>query len=248
LSLRLDVLIVASAPWESEILRGRVAREIPEHVGRRSLAAGELGPLRVGVLTTGMGKANTAMALGAALERVETDLLLMTGVGGAYPSSGLSPGDLAVATEEIYGDEGVETADGFLELEKTKIPLWTRGCTRYFNRFPADPKAYETLSAAAESVARTTAGPFVTVSTVTGTHHRAHDLGDRFEAVCENMEGAAAAHAALVYETPFAEVRGISNAVGPRDRGTWRLEEAAAVAQEAVIRFLGEMEGRGRES
>ena len=49
------------------------------------------------------------------------------------------------------------------------------------------------------------------------------------------MEGAAIAHVAALYGIPMGEVRGISNRVGIRDRSAWRVKEAAAAAQEALL-------------
>jgi futalosine hydrolase len=46
------------------------------------------------------------------------------------------------------------------------------------------------------------------------------------DAVAEGMEGYGVAVAATQAGLPFAEVRAISNPVGPRDRGAWRLREA----------------------
>jgi len=36
------------------------------------------------------------------------------------------------------------------------------------------------------------------------------------------MEGAAAAHICALYKVPFMEIRGISNLVTDRDRGSWQ--------------------------
>jgi futalosine hydrolase len=143
-----------------------------------------------------------------------------------------------VASEEIYGDEGAETPEGFLDFEEIGIPLLVDGSKEYFNRFPADQTAAAALNRTAGAAGRIALGPFVTVSTVTGSRDRAAALGSRFSAVCENMEGAAAAHAAASWGVAFAEIRGISNAVGPRDRASWQIEKAASQVQEAVIRFL----------
>jgi futalosine hydrolase len=52
--------------------------------------------------------------------------------------------------------------------------------------------------------------------------------------VAEGMEGAGVAAAAALYGVPFAEVRAISNPVGPRDRGTWRVAEALEALGSAV--------------
>jgi len=207
-------------------------------MGGRPWAEGRIGRLHVGVLTTGVGKVNAALALGATLVVRRTRLLLSVGVGGAYPGSGLHPGDLAVAAEENYGDEGAEGGKGFLDMEEVGIPSWAGVEGPCFNRFPADREVGAALLSAAQIVGRVACGPFVTVSTVTGSHARAEGLEQRFSAVCETMEGAAVAHAALSRGVPFGEIRGISNAVGPRDRASWRLAEAAAAVGEAVVLFL----------
>ncbi len=52
------------------------------------------------------------------------------------------------------------------------------------------------------------------------------------------MEGAAIAHVAYLHGVPVGEVRGISNIVTNRDTTTWRLQEAAAAAQEAVLSWI----------
>jgi futalosine hydrolase len=52
------------------------------------------------------------------------------------------------------------------------------------------------------------------------------------------MEGAALVHAARRIGTRIGEVRGISNAVGDRDRSRWRIAEAAAAARVAVLAFI----------
>ncbi|MEP7179809.1 MAG: hypothetical protein ABI775_12015, partial [Pseudonocardiales bacterium] len=63
----------------------------------------------------------------------------------------------------------------------------------------------------------------------------AHGLRGRFpDAVAEAMEGAGAAAAATLHGVPFAEVRAISNPVGPRDRDAWRIPEALSALGRGV--------------
>ena len=54
----------------------------------------------------------------------------------------------------------------------------------------------------------------------------------------ESMEGAAIVHTAIAYSLPVAEIRGISNAVGDRDRSKWRLHEAARAAGSELAQWL----------
>ena len=78
------------------------------------------------------------------------------------------------------------------------------------------------------------AGPFLTLSQVTGVRALGDALHRRSGALCESMEGAAAAHVCALYGLPFLEVRGISNLVEDRDRERWRIAEAAGAARLAV--------------
>jgi futalosine hydrolase len=81
-------------------------------------------------------------------------------------------------------------------------------------------------------------GRFVTISTCTGTSARAKELEERYKALCENMEGAAAAQAAMLHGIPWLEVRGISNIVEDRDLKKWDIPRAAQAAQEAVQHIM----------
>lgn len=240
------MLVVGATPGELGALEAALGRPRRGRLGPFPWVRGTLGAAGVQLLCSGIGKVNAALAAGAALARTRPALLLSVGVGGAYPSAGLATGELAVATEECFGDEGVETGRGWQGLEAVGIAVWEDPQGRaHFNRFPADGPSAARLLAAGRSVAPARAGAFVTVSTVTGTARRARFLEERFGGVCESMEGAALAQAAARHGVPFAEVRGISNAVGPRDRASWRLREAADASQAAALAFLRELPEEG---
>ncbi len=78
-------------------------------------------------------------------------------------------------------------------------------------------------------------GPCVTASRVTGLLAEGEEVARRWGAVAESMEGAAAAHICALYGVPFLEVRGISNLVVDRDRASWEMDRAVAVAARAAL-------------
>jgi futalosine hydrolase len=80
-------------------------------------------------------------------------------------------------------------------------------------------------------------GPFLTLSQVTGVRTLGDALHQRFGALCESMEGAAAAHVCALHDVPFLEVRGISNLIEDRNREAWRIKEAAEAAQAVALRL-----------
>jgi futalosine hydrolase len=196
---------------------------------------GDLDGQPVVILVAGMGKTNAAHALTALLERVDVRGVIGFGVGGAYAESGLEVGDIAIATQEVYGDEGVETPTGWISTEGIGIPLLPRVETPCYNHFPLDDVRAGAAAAALRCAGfHAVAGPFVTVSTCSGTRERGDQFATRFQAICETMEGAAYAHVSALYDLPYMGVRGISNLVVDRDLSGWRLAHAAEAAARAV--------------
>lgn len=228
--------LITSVALEAEPVRRRLHHMRERTVGRKPAWEGLLGGVKVLLLEGGMGKTNAAQMLSAALETQTVDGVIGFGVGGGYPDSALDAGDVALASGEIYGDEGVDTLAGWLSTEGIGIPLLRTAEGPCFNQISLPPAR---VAAASEALTRAglshTVGPFVTVSTCSGTAARGEELANRFSAIVETMEGAAYAHVAALYEKPFVEVRGVSNRVEDRDLSRWRLSEAAEAAATAVV-------------
>lgn len=196
--------------------------------------------LGAAVVIGGIGAVNTAHALTAFLAtQSRPQLVIQTGIAGAYAPGGLEPGSVALASEEMYGDVGVLTPEGWQPADLIGIPLVAARATRpaRYNRFPLDSRLVGRAAALAGAlVART--GRFLTLSQVTGLRELGDALHRRFDAICESMEGAAAAQICELYDVPFLEVRGVSNLVDDRARHTWLVREAAAAAQSVVRRLV----------
>jgi len=113
----------------------------------------------------------------------------------------------------------------------------------FFNDWPTDSGLHDwakpLLQAHAEdNQAKLLSGPFVTVSTCTGSTLVATEIEQRTKGICENMEGAAVALVCQQLSTPLLEVRGISNLVEDRDTSRWDLPSGMNAAQKAVLELL----------
>jgi futalosine hydrolase len=138
---------------------------------------------------------------------------------------------------------GPKTAhDGFKDMEYIGIPLLKTATSVIFTTYPASEpllkQARNSLMTPEPGKAGIHFGPFVTLSTCTGTTARARELEERYHGLCENMEGAAAAQVAGLHDIPWLEVRGISNMVEDRDMRKWDIPKAAEAGQKAVMRIL----------
>lgn len=205
--------IIAPTFGEASLLLERLDPEADVKIGGKTfLSRLHAAAPRVTLCVSGVGKANAAHGTTLLIERFRPDLICLIGIGGAYPSAKLAIGDIVAADYEIYGDEGVESAEGFVSLRTLGLPLLSEGCLRYFNEIPL------TLPSELGQGIRT--GPFVTVSTCTGTLRRGLEMERRFPgAICENMEGAAFAHVCRMSVVSAFEVRAISNIIEDRSPG-----------------------------
>jgi futalosine hydrolase len=172
---------------------------------------------RDGVLVGGVGPAASAAATSAALAATRYDLVVCAGIGGGFAP--LRAGAIAVASCIAFADLGADSPDGFVPFDFAT------------DRYDVPPRL------GVELADRTGGhlGTVLTVATVTGTAAGAAALLARYpDAVAEGMEGAGVAAAAALHGVPCAEVRAISNPVGPRDRESWRVTEALEALGAAV--------------
>jgi futalosine hydrolase len=139
--------------------------------------------------------------------------VLSFGIGGGFAQP---LGGTVLARRSIAADLGADSPGGFISLDElgfgdsATITVDQRLLTELRTAIPDAP-----------------VGDILTVSTVTGTGERADWMIERYpHAVAESMEGYGVAIAARQAGVPFAELRTISNAVGPRDRESWRIGEA----------------------
>jgi futalosine hydrolase len=239
--------ILSSMPFESEKVLALIKKVRTGKVAGKTVYSGQLSGHDVLLITSGLGKVNAAQSSTCLIENYPVNCVINIGVGGAYPGAGLKIGDVAIATKEIYGDEGVITSKGWDSLKKIGIPLVQDRKKKYFNEFLlADSLLARSVRLAIRHLCPpdrqaslvTRSGPFITVSAATGTRKRALELEKRFNAICENMEGAAIAQVCTIYKIPMIEIRGISNIVGERDKRTWDLGTASENCQDLVLKIL----------
>jgi futalosine hydrolase len=221
---------------------------------------------RVALAVSGLDKVNAAHLLTCLLQAMDPGprLVVQVGIAGALPGKGdlvaASVGDVVIATQEVYSDTGSSSPAGWLSARELGWPIGLIDGVESGGVFPGDGRlvagALEAIAAAdvwadqtaaaaigAQEHPRVLAGPCVTASLVTGLDSEAQELADRWGAVAESMEGAAAAHICALYGTPFLEVRGISNLAGDRDRAAWQVQRAVAAASSVARAIVDALDG-----
>jgi futalosine hydrolase len=231
---RSPLLIAAAVPGELAFINAHLSGTKTVTIGQSTLQSGQIHDQEVVTLVTGAGAVNMAGALGSVFSRLTPRALILSGCGGGYEGSGVSPGDLVLATEEIHGQLGVEDCIK---------PGVVHPLSFLKNRIELDQalvqEVYDTLlrNSHGNSFALFK-GRFITVSTVTSLGETASRYWNRYGALVENMEGFAGAMLCAHYHLPLLELRAISNMVGDTDRSTWQLDLAFQRAQEGVLKIL----------
>lgn len=234
---------MVAAPKEARaVSRGIMGREVePDHWALTPM--GE----RFDLLLSGVGKSNAGGATARAIDLarhagvinlgiagvladtiVEESCAVVVG-GGTIVSSQASTrplalGEVVVASESVFADEGSATPDGFIDVARLGFPPIARGAAFASVSVPCDEMLVRALVREF-----THSAPVATVSTCSGTDAAARDIARRTGAAAEAMEGAAVGLAAWRiggFALPFVEVRVISNTTGDRAAQRWDLKLA----------------------
>jgi len=237
------ILVTAAVRAELAPLLARLNNARTIALAGRPVTCGNLEGIAVRLVETGPGMINAVQAITALVENQRPAAVIMTGCGGAFESSGLEIGDVALATEEYDAQSGVETGDAspLAPLPFPVLEFFGNDCTnRYPMNRPIVDRARQIVTDAFDDKAgtRVYAGPFLTVSTITATPMTAARYQEQYASCLEQMEGAGAAHIALHYGIPFLEIRGVSNRVGDRNYAVWNLPLAADRACSAVYAVI----------
>jgi futalosine hydrolase len=233
------IYLIVPTMIESAAFEACVSGIVTFETGHRRGFSGRVGGKTVKALITGIGQVNAAQALTSMIEYERPDIVIMAGCAGAYTGSSLKVGDVAVATEETYAEAGIITPDGWKGIEDTGYSLVESNGKAYHSRFPLSGKYNKIIKAANPGIHL---GTFLTVSAISGTAERGRELFARYGALCENMEGAAAAQVCLIYGVPFVEIRGVSNMVENRDKEKWDIDTAMKNCAAAVVAFIEKLE------
>ncbi|MBC2715613.1 MAG: futalosine hydrolase [Desulfobacteraceae bacterium] len=243
------ILILAAVDEELSGLIQNISHPDQSIIGKRNIISGTVGNVHVKLLASGPGIVNTAQALTAMIESAQPRLIVQTGCAGAFRQSGLKIGDIGIATQEIDIHTGLESSSESCvadELPFALIKTTKNKSEEVKNRYPINDDlvnhAYQILQSDKISLNfQIKKGVFITVSTITTTNKRADALLKKFNPCMEQMEGAAAAHIAIIYNIPFIEIRSASNFVGKRDTDLWDLDLAFKNASDAVYKFIQEV-------
>jgi len=212
----MKVLIVAATEGEISPLVQHIAS--PAYANRD-----------IGILITGVGMVATTYALTKKLQRAQYDLVIQAGVGGSF-DTGIALGEVVFITSDQYGDLGAEDHDEYIDI--FEMGLLSTGAPPHNGGKLLTPM----LPVHDRIKLRHVSG--LTINTVSGSIPTIKRRLNKYGCAVESMEGAAFHYVCLMEEVAFAQVRGISNYVIPRDKSQWKMKDAVVNLNKWLVEFI----------
>jgi len=227
----MDTCIIAALEAELALIKGELNARLDRTLGGIPWHIGSLNQTPIYLAVVGVGIVSAALALGRLLAEIKVHQVIMTGSAGAMPGSGMEVGDVAVASSETLAELGVCRGEGLGETDSLNLADLKQTIL-------LDEELSNSLVEAGNQSGRVFHGAFLSVAGISNNHSHALNRVNRFGALVENMEGYALALAGTKFGIRVAEVRGVSNIAGVRDKSAWNLGLANERAQSAVLNYL----------
>lgn len=182
---------------------------------------------RIEILYTGVGAVATTYSLQKKLQNNTYQLVIQAGVAGAFPSS-IALGSVWAIAADGFADLGAEDHDNFLSVFDLGL------CKDDETPFTQQRIVNHHLKKLSLTIPSATA---ITVQSASGSE-RSITQRSKWKADLESMEGAALHYVCSKEEQAYIQIRSVSNYITPRDRSTWKMQEAIASLNHFIIEFI----------
>lgn len=224
----MKVGIIAAMDEELNLLVEKLEnREVTEY-GSLTLYQGTLFGMKMGLMLSGIGKVNAAVATTIMLDKFAPEYLVNTGVAGGFGD--VAVGDICVATEVRHHDADVTAFD----YEMGQIP-----------KMPAAFTVSEKLLSLVKDVKNIQKlhyGPVMSGDSFIHDSAQTEKILKHFPEICAvEMESAAIAQTCYLFKIPFLILRAISDRVEDdksKDTYSLSMEEAAENSIHCVMELL----------
>lgn len=190
--------------------------------------AGESSRMQVSFHKSGVGILATTFSLSKLIVEVQPDLIIQIGIAGSFEKKWL--GKTVVVKDEFMGDLGVEENNQFKDLFDLKLQA--------ANEDPFVKKRLPNDWLNKYNLLRLPEVSSVTVNEITTRQERIIQLQKKYNAQIESMEGAALHYVGMLTNTPFIQIRAISNIIGERDKEKWQMNQALTGLTTTTLQFL----------
>ncbi|VDA99546.1 5'-methylthioadenosine nucleosidase @ S-adenosylhomocysteine nucleosidase [Olavius algarvensis spirochete endosymbiont] len=199
------IAIIAAMKNELEMLVSKLEQPKISEVAGFCFHQGSLEGHQLILLLSGIGKVNAAVATSLLIDKYKPEVLVNIGVAGSF-SKELKPGDIVISTEVCHHDVNV-TSFGYEIGQVPQMPHFYFADSHLLSRAQSIPSPNS--NNAVKSGLTVSGDVFV----------QELQIADKIKynfpnALAIEMEGAAIAQACYIFDTPFLNIRSISDIIG----------------------------------
>jgi len=181
---------------------------------------------------TGVGMLSTAVALTKMVLQEKPDLVLQVGIAGCFNTK-MRLGKLLVVKEEILGDMGVNENNQWKDIFDLKLEKESQE--------PFQKRKLNNPFLAQYNLLKLPEVKAITINEISTNAQRIAQLKAKYHPVIESMEGAALHYVCKQNNTPFLQIRAVSNYVGERNKQNWKIQEAINQLNNAIITYTNHL-------
>jgi futalosine hydrolase len=219
----MQILLISATPFEVEPLVSYLSKQWKQE----NSCVFSKKNYSIEILYTGVGSVATTYNLQKKLLQNAYDLVIQAGVAGAFSDS-IALGSVWAIASDCFADLGAEDHDILLSVFDLGL------CKDNESPFTQKRIVNQHLDKFTLTIPRATA---ITVQSASGSE-RSIAQRRKWEADLESMEGAAFHYVCQLEELAYIQVRSVSNYIIPRDRSTWKMQEAIASLNQFLIEFM----------
>jgi futalosine hydrolase len=218
----MKVVITSATTHECQLIKSRV----------NDLYTSGSTRFKLSFHTCGVGMLPACFAIQKMVYDLKPDLVIQAGISGTFTPE-LQLTQVVAIRNECIGDLGVEE-DGKLR-DVFDLQLQNE------DEFPFRHKKLENPWLPQFNLVQLREVPAVTINEITTRPERLQALQFKYGVAVESMEGAALHYVALLTNTPFIQIRAISNFVGERNKENWQMQEALENLGSIILQYIDKL-------
>ncbi len=179
--------------------------------------------------TSGVGMLASCFSISKLIFEESPDLIIQVGIAGSFDLQ-LVNGLVVSLKSDCLGDLGVEENGLFKDTFDMNLAKK--------NEYPFKDKKLQNHWCEKYNFLQLKEVDGITINEVTTKPDRIEQLKEKFNCQIESMEGAALHYCCLQTNTPFMQIRSISNRVGERDKRKWEMAMAINNLTSTIIAYV----------
>lgn len=196
------------------------------------------GKLNLTFHQSGVGMLASAVSLTKLVLEEKPELIIQAGIAGCFnPAETL--GKVVIINNEMLGDTGVQENGEWRDI--FDLNLAQPDGNPFENRTLPNPWLTKF------NILNLPEATSVTINEITTSPIRKEQLIKKYNPGIESMEGAALHYICRQTNTPFIQVRAISNYIGDRDKTKWKMKEAIGNLNSVLVEYVNQLTVKSEE-